>query len=144
MSQGDHTKQLVDSVLENLRYQHDWTQLQITTTSPIDQSALARPLISGLPPTRLYLHPDDQIEMLKARQSPDEPIPNVPEIEWVLPTRLAEKWTLKSFAGVFDSLPPPSSRTPGRPKRIILAIVHEDSTVVYYFMHDGIVKPRQN
>jgi tRNA-splicing endonuclease subunit Sen15 len=30
------------------------------------------------------------------------------------------------------------------PKRLLLATVHEDSTVVYYIVHDGIVKPRQN
>ena len=29
-------------------------------------------------------------------------------------------------------------------KRILLATVDDDSTVVYYIIHDGIVKPRQN
>lgn len=29
-------------------------------------------------------------------------------------------------------------------KRVLLATVEEDSTVVYYVVHDGIVKPRQN
>jgi len=27
---------------------------------------------------------------------------------------------------------------------VLLATLHDDSTVVYYVMHDGIVKPRQN
>lgn len=31
-----------------------------------------------------------------------------------------------------------------RQKRLLLATLHDDSTVVYYIMHDGIVKPRQN
>lgn len=31
-----------------------------------------------------------------------------------------------------------------RQKRILLATLHDDSTIVYYIMHDGIVKPRQN
>ena len=31
-----------------------------------------------------------------------------------------------------------------RQKRVLLATLHDDSTVVYYIMHDGIVKPRQN
>lgn len=31
-----------------------------------------------------------------------------------------------------------------RQKRILLATLHDDSTVVYYIIHDGIVKPRQN
>ena len=29
-------------------------------------------------------------------------------------------------------------------KRMLLATVDDDSTVVYYVVHDGIVKPRQN
>ena len=29
-------------------------------------------------------------------------------------------------------------------KRVLLATVGDDSTVVYYIVHDGIVKPRQN
>lgn len=29
-------------------------------------------------------------------------------------------------------------------KRMLLATVCDDSTVVYYIVHDGIVKPRQN
>lgn len=35
-------------------------------------------------------------------------------------------------------------RGKNRQKRLLLATVHDDSTVVYYIMHDGIVKPRQN
>lgn len=31
-----------------------------------------------------------------------------------------------------------------QPKRLLLATVDDDSTVVYYIIHDGIVKPRQN
>jgi len=31
-----------------------------------------------------------------------------------------------------------------RQKRLLLATLHDDSTVTYYIMHDGIVKPRQN
>lgn len=30
------------------------------------------------------------------------------------------------------------------PKRLLLSTVDDDSTVVYYIVHDGIVKPRQN
>jgi len=31
-----------------------------------------------------------------------------------------------------------------RQKRLLLATLQDDSTVVYYIIHDGIVKPRQN
>lgn len=144
MAEGDYTGELASSVLENLQYQHDWTNLLLHTHSPLDQSPLPRPLISGLPPRRLYLHPDDQIEMLKKHRNPDKAIPETPEVEWVLPTHLAEKWTLRSFAKVFDSMQPQNPPSADRPKRVVLATVHDDSTIVYYLMHDGIVKPRQN
>ena len=80
------------------------------------------------------------------------------EREWVLPTHLREKWSLRKFAEVFDSvskIPPgeeqenmgeevkdDTARRGG--KRVLLATVGDDSTVLYYIMHDGIVKPRQN
>lgn len=144
MAGVDHTGELASTVFENLQYQHDWTNLQLHTHSPVDQSPLPRPLISGLPPRRLYLHPDDQIEMLKKHRSPDTAISETPEVEWVLPTHLAEKWTLRSFARVFDSMQPQTPPSADRPKRVVLATVHDDSTIVYYLMHDGIVKPRQN
>lgn len=142
MAGNDYVGELASTVLANLQYQHDWTNLELHTHSPVDQAPLPRPLISGLPPRRLYLHPDDQIEMLKKHRNPDKAITETPEVEWVLPTHLAEKWTLRSFAGVFDSMQPQTSTD--RPKRLVLATVHDDSTIVYYLMHDGIVKPRQN
>jgi tRNA-splicing endonuclease subunit Sen15 len=80
-----------------------------------------------------------------------------PEREWILPARLNEKWTLRRLAGVFDAITsvPPSSEpaasesdrqeNPWRTtKRLLLGAVDSDSTVVYYIVHDGVVKPRQN
>ncbi|KAI1384660.1 tRNA-splicing endonuclease subunit Sen15 [Hypoxylon trugodes] len=142
MVEKSYIDHLVASVFDNLQYQHEWTELKTLTHSPVDNSPLPRPLISGLPPRQLYLHPDDQIEMLKKHKSSKERIPETPVTEWVLPVHLSEKWTLRAFASVFDSMP--QSTAPGRVKRVLLATVHDDSTVVYYFMHDGIVKPRQN
>lgn len=107
----------------------------------------------------MYVHPDEQIEIIKAEKVKGERIPQPSELEWVLPVHLAEKMSLKAFAAVFDSLEavPPGTeidesddeewkkwRGSKRGKRIMLAIVSDDSTVVYYMMHDGIVKPRQN
>ena len=88
--------------------------------------------------------------------------------EWVLPTQLREKWSLRRFAEVFDAVGevpeeadvdaevrgkegegraadgegPVKKRRGG--KRVLLATVNDDSTIVYYIVHDGIVKPRQN
>ncbi|KAI0390367.1 tRNA-splicing endonuclease subunit Sen15 [Xylariaceae sp. FL0594] len=161
-------QQLAETVLDNLKYQHDWTDLQILTHSPAPTdsgekaTAFSRPMITGLPPRRLYVHPDDQISMVVKKPSASTSaassngngsggmvFDDTPETEWVLATHIAEKWTVRALAGVFDSLPPelrpstPQSH-PERPKRIVLATVHDDSTVVYYILHDGIVKPRQN
>ena len=81
------------------------------------------------------------------------------EREWVLPTHVREKWSLRKFAEVFDAIeavppdaedqqderkPKPPWRRECREKRLLMAVVNDDSTIVYYIIHDGIVKPRQN
>jgi len=91
------------------------------------------------------------------------------EREWVLPSHIRERWSLRRFGEVFDQIgvvPPgydggqaeAGSRekdgdeeeeedeiNPWRKtKRVVLATLDDDSTVVYYIVHDGIVKPRQN
>src|SRR5690242_10096392 len=153
-------------ILHNLQYQHYWTDLKVHTHSPLTKEPLSRPLISGLPPHRLYVHPDEQVELLKnadrqrkaakdAGEKSGLEVKAQPEHEWVLPTRLNEQWTLRRLAEVFDDIsmvPPQTSATaseaaanPWRTtKRVVLATVDTDSTVVYYIVHDGVVKPRQN
>lgn len=125
---------VTSNVLANLEYQHDWTSLKIHGTSG------SRPLIRGLPPRRLYIHPDDQIAALTHEEATGKSVTQSPEYEWVLAVHTEEKWTLRGFAAVFDSI----EHIGPREKRILLATVHNDSTVVYYLMHEGMVKPRQN
>jgi len=139
--------------------------------------------LSGLPPRRLYIHPDEQIDLLhtettrkekeiKTRQDGEGMPGSLPETnsiqiglmdvqlerEWVLPTHLRENWSLAHFAEVFDGIgivPPLDAEEGGaqveqfvnrwrNTKRMVLATLQDDSTVVYYIVHDGIVKPRQN
>lgn len=144
MDNDNRAGHLAQFVLDNLQHQQDWTGLQVHTHSPKDGSLLPQPLISGLPPRRLYLHPDDQIALLKTHDKADEPLPDSPEIEWVLATHITDKWTLRSFANIFESITTSQQHSESRPKRLLLCIVHDDSTIVFYLMHDGIVKPRQN
>ena len=154
-----YLQHLASTVLHNLQYQHDWTALTIHTRSVLTNLPLPRPIVSGIPPKRAYIHPDEQSEIIKAEHETGKSIEIHPEPEWVLPTHLAEKWSLSKFATVFDALDtvPPSNedsqeensvgqnwRGENRQKRLLLATLHDDSTVVYYIMHDGIVKPRQN
>lgn len=157
-----HLINLATTILYNLRYQHDWTHLVIYLQSPVTHLLLPRPLVAGVPPKRVYVHPDEQIEILKAEHMTGQKIEQHPEPEWVLPTYIGEKFTLDGFAQIFDSidtLPPFGNevevgraddevgqrwRGKSRQKRILLSTLHDDSTVTYYIMHDGIVKPRQN
>lgn len=150
-------------IQHNLEYQHSWSHLRLHTHAPVTNELLPRPLLSGLPPHRLYIHPDEQIELLKAagREKKSREgntgtleVKAEPELEWILPTRLSEKWTLRRLAEVFDAItmvppePESSSRRKANPwrttKRLVLATVGTDSTVVYYIIQDGVVKPRQN
>ncbi|KXH59023.1 hypothetical protein CSAL01_05559 [Colletotrichum salicis] len=153
MAAAEHLTNLTALVLGNLRDQHDWTDVEVRS----DGKSRPRPIITGLPPNRLYMHPDEQIEALEMDSKRSS---QAPEYEWVLPVHLSEQWTLSSFATIFDSidtlprpLDPASTingskkrdwRGADRQKRLLLAVVHDDSTVSYYLIHDGIVKPRQN
>lgn len=158
---------LARQILHNLQYQHYWSDLRLHTHSPTTGEPLPRPLVSGLPPHRLYVHPDEQVELLKradrerkaraAGEAGGLEVKAEPEREWILPTRLKEQWTLRNLAGLFDAITmvPPGNESsaaevdsPANPwrttKRVVLATVDSDSTVVYYIVHDGVVKPRQN
>ncbi|KAK4106420.1 hypothetical protein N658DRAFT_415636 [Parathielavia hyrcaniae] len=159
MASQDHLASLCKVVFNNLAYQHDWTKLQQHA-----QADQPRPLLYGLPPKRLYVQPDEQIDIIKAEKDRGERIPQEPEVEWVLPVHLSEKWSPAQFAAVFDgidAIPPGGAeqeasegdereeqwklwRGPKRGKRILLATVQDDSTVTYYWIFDGLVKPRQN
>ncbi|KAF6836064.1 tRNA-splicing endonuclease subunit [Colletotrichum plurivorum] len=156
MAAEEQLSNLTALVLGNLADQHDWTDVRIED----DGRPRPRPVITGLPPKRLYTHPDEQIEALELEQTTGKRPNQDPEFEWVLPVHLSEQWTLSSFATIFDSIdalprnitPAQGPNTPSgrdwrgadRQKRLLLAVVHDDSTVSYYVIHEGIVKPRQN
>ncbi|KUJ20992.1 uncharacterized protein LY89DRAFT_422188 [Mollisia scopiformis] len=152
---------LASTIIHDLQFQHDWTALSVHIHSTLTNDPLPRPIISGLPPKRAYIHPDEQIEIIKEEHKTGEKIIHKPEREWVLPSHIQEKWSLAKFAAVFDGLDVVPSGTgdnhdeeenpigqqwrgKNRQKRLLLATLHDDSTVVYYIVHDGIVKPRQN
>jgi tRNA-splicing endonuclease subunit Sen15, fungi type len=186
ISQWDLYYNLALAVMHNLQHQQRWTQLKLHTVSPLPPyDPLIRPLLSGLPPRRLYVHPDEQIEHLKQERdklktrtdssTPSEQSPmsagakdtdtDLPPVrEWVLPVHIRETWTLSRLSSVFDGIsnvppdvepgdteliarsddPIPSPSKWQTTKRVLLATVDDDSTIVYYIVHDGIVKPRQN
>ncbi|KAF3918489.1 hypothetical protein ABW21_db0204765 [Orbilia brochopaga] len=147
----DHDSHLLDLrsvVLSNLKYQHYWTDLRSldvyadirssdTDSAHVEPDALPRPMIHGRPPDQLY---DPEHGASNTAATTPKP---TPDLEYVLPVHLNEKFTLRQWAAVFDALPKPHEGSDIK-KRIVVAVVSGDSTVVYYIMHDGIVKPRQN
>ncbi|KAH0553130.1 hypothetical protein GP486_006681 [Trichoglossum hirsutum] len=137
-----HLRALASQTHHNLQHQHDWTSLATHTHSAnAPHRLLPRPLLSGLPPQRIYTHPDTQAQQLMlSADRPRRPDDETPELEWILPTHVEERWSLRRFQEVFDALP---AGDEGR-KRVLLATVGGDSTIVYYILHEGIVKPRQN
>lgn len=143
---SDHLHQLALQIQHNLQYQHQWTNIKIHTRAPKSGDKFPRPLISGLPPKRLYMHPDEQAELLRQQSNAkdtasslddgDEMSPlEKPVVEWVLPTHLREKWSLRQFSQVFDALDKPAVREDkpwNKHKRVVLATLQDDSTIVYY------------
>lgn len=96
-SSSDPVSALTTQVLHNLQHQHLWTSLD--THQLLDEAAI---LISGVPPHRVYTHPDEQLYLLElGLREHDLP----PERMLVLPTTQGQSWTLRKIAAVFDSLP---------------------------------------
>ena len=195
-------------VQHNLQYQQQWTSLTIHASDDSQVavgksfSHLSHPIISGLPPTRLYVHPDEMVAHVTSEQmrkknkhklkeqalqhdkigtpnekgtkdkielkdndqnstteldrSGTESVIDIPQREWIIPTRVHEPWSLSRLAAIFDNIesvpPEPGDEENAtvrgeswpRTKRAIMAIVDDDSTVVYYIIHEGLIKPRQN
>ncbi|KAL4953408.1 tRNA-splicing endonuclease subunit Sen15 [Aspergillus filifer] len=105
-SPSDTTSSTTHQVLHNLQHQHLWTSLQIhelNTKIPIS-------LISGIPPHRVYAHPDEQLYMVE-RGLREEDV----ELDrmFVIPTVQGQAWSLERMAGVFDTLPEPGEEEAG-------------------------------
>ncbi|KAL1961351.1 hypothetical protein VTO42DRAFT_79 [Malbranchea cinnamomea] len=155
-------------VFHNLQHQHLWTSLRIHEPRTLSPSQ-SIPLISGIPPQSIYIHPDEQAYMLELGIRLEE---TAVDREWVIPTAQGQTWSLRRLAEVFDALPdrkediqaPDSKRglvsnkvleyerkkreEPWGGKRALLSMVNRnkggDGTVVYYIILEGTVKPRQN
>lgn len=113
---------LVSQVRLNLIHYNLWTD--VVSHEIIQDDQIPIKILSGIPPQKL-----DSLDPEKLR-------------EWVIPRLLSHPKlsavTIRSwFAGIQEITEMP-------PKRVTAGILHDDGTVVYYFVHDGIVKPRQN
>jgi hypothetical protein len=106
---SDPVSALTTQVLHNLQHQHLWTSLDThqllrdpAASKNAEENTPPTTLISGVPPHRVYTHPDEQLYLLElGLREHDLP----PERMLVLPTTQGQSWTLRKMAAVFDSLP---------------------------------------
>lgn len=106
---------LIEQVKANLIHYNHWTSIKVHEGLNV---------LSGVPPLKLDLDDPDEMREWVIPKSMDDKQLRLTEIEsWF--ARIAQEATL-------------------RPKRVTIGLVNDDGTIVYYFIHDGIVKPRQN
>lgn len=125
---------LAHRVKLNLDLQHLWTDLSVhrmPALSPesfkfLDAEELV--FVLGRPTDRLYA-----TDLYDAD--------GLPSHEWILPVRTESNWSIRRWVSVFESL---EAFTNESIKRILMAMYTDDSTVVYYFVHNGLIKPRKN
>lgn len=130
-------KELAAIVQHNLTHHHLWTQLSLETVNLSDNQTYT--LCTGVPPEQL--HPDDEVENPQKLPS-----------EWVLPVNTLQQWSIREWAEVFsgidEKLHTDARNDDSKPvqnvKRVVMAAVTNDGTVVYYFVNRGITKPRKN
>lgn len=109
----------VDQVRTNLIHYNLWTDVAIHNLGQLGTTRL----LAGTPPNRLAEHDEDS------------------QLEWVVATSMEkESVSMATIESWFDAV----ARVAPRPKRITMAAVNDDGTVVFYFVHDGVIKPRQN
>lgn len=115
---------LSDQVVTNLVHYNLWTDVKThNATAECAETIPSYAVISGMPPAKL-----DQLDPEGQR-------------EWVI-AKLMESRTcdMKEIELFFNNI----EKLDHRPKRLTLGLVNDDGTVTYYFIHDGIIKPRQN
>lgn len=123
---------LTERVRQNLVHFHQWNTVELTPNSlPWKNDRLIQ-VLTGRPPNKLSN--DDQEQEVDGRK--------IPQIEYILPVEMSQYkegyLTIECMDQVFEKL------CPSDLNRILLAIVNDDGTVLYYFAHKGIYKPKRN
>lgn len=125
-------RELAATVQHNLTHHHLWTKLALEDVNLPNNKTYT--LCTGIPPEQL--HPDDVVDDAT----------NLPR-EWVLPVSTLQQWSIREWAEVFSGIDEKTSKNTqllSPVKRIVMAAVTNDGTIVYYFVNRGITKPRKN
>ncbi|KAK9475042.1 tRNA-splicing endonuclease subunit Sen15 [Dipodascopsis tothii] len=117
------TATTAEIVRANLDLHHLWTALAVREV-PLAGGRTAT-LVRGTPPEKLYR------------------TDAAAGAEWVLPAVKEASWTVAQWAEVFAALDAAAGGD-APPQRVLMAMLSTDSTVVYYFVHRGLIKPRKN
>lgn len=106
---------LADQIQTNLTHFHLWNDLsQIDVET--DRGTVK--IVKGTPPEKLLSEDTEAKE------------------EYILPSATEDKWTIRQWNQVFTKL--------NNPKRMLMAMVTNDGTIVYYFVNNGLAKPKKN
>ncbi|ODV96196.1 hypothetical protein PACTADRAFT_49586 [Pachysolen tannophilus NRRL Y-2460] len=124
-------KPLTKQVKTNLEYYNLWSDLKVYN---FDNDSIQ--LLNGKPLEKLQ--PSESISNDKTRSEQEQ---QGNDREWIFPIGMDEKLTMSQTDFVFDCIRLVENE---RPKRIIAGMVNNDGTIVYYFIHDGIVRPRKS
>ena len=109
-----------------------WTEVEILQESFSWRGSNLH-LLKGRPPHKLSNDTDtEDDDMLSSSQS----------LEFILPINMSQYkenfLTLECLSQIFSQFCSPST------ERILLAIINDDGTIVYYFIYKGVRKPKRN
>lgn len=107
--------------MQNLTEYNAWSSVQEHEACIQGKATV---ILTGIPPKKLVASDQDN------------------QLEWVVPFNIARgELGIEEINCWFSEIKRISGH---RPSRITLGAQNDDSTIVYYFVHDGIVKPQRN
>ncbi|CAI4048109.1 Sen15p SKDI_13G1890 [Saccharomyces kudriavzevii IFO 1802] len=126
------TTDIISLVKNNLLFFQMWTEVEILQ-EVISWKENKLNLLRGRPPHKLSNDTDAEDD--------ESPVPTQP-LEFILPINMSQYkeyfLTLECLTKIFAQLSNPST------ERILLAIINDDGTIVYYFIYKGVRKPKRN
>lgn len=155
---SEEAKYAAQLVKENLIYQQLWTDINLFEI-PFNSDEHTRgslTLCYGKPPEKIF---NDE------NNDPDET--GYYHHEWVLPAMTNQDWSIAYWVQIFEEIDnllakaskhatqqrkvdetdlkeSESKKSPKKAKRVIMACIDNDGTVVYYNVYRGIMPPRNN
>lgn len=124
----------------------NWYRAQVKRRGELDEMTLEMSRETLTVKTNLvFYNLWTQLEVFHLKGGNFEAIRAIPPgssaAEWVLAMSLDQSLTMAQLESVFKAIKELQGE---RPLKIVMGILSDDSTVMYYNVHDGLVKPRQS